>query len=199
MNQGDIIKFGKFEWIILDIKDNQVLLLTNDVVERRPYHHKAGEITWADSDIRRYLNTEFYNLFTAEERKRILKTHNINKPNHWYMTSSGKDTDDYIFLLDIEDVVIKYFGDSSHVLFNKKPNDRYWFNKRDKNNLNRLALYQGYGYWWWLRTSGSTQKRAVYVHGNPEGVLGINGNSVYSKVYEKTGQGGVRPALWISI
>lgn len=86
-----------------------------------------------------------------------------NQDNQWYSTAGGVATDDYIFLLDIEEVVCKYFGDSNHHLQNRQPSEKYWFGKKDENNANRAAKQTGedWGNWWWLRSPGKNNKDAL--------------------------------------
>ena len=63
MNINDKINFGKYQWRVLDIKDNAALIITDKIIEQRSYHNKYVEITWAESSLREYLNNEFYNTF----------------------------------------------------------------------------------------------------------------------------------------
>jgi hypothetical protein len=106
-------------------------------------------------------------------------------------------------LLSLEDVVCKYFGDSSKNLTNRSLKQDYWFQRKDENNDKRKSSYKGYIWWWWLRTPGRSNRRAVYIHGN--GNIGIQGNGTYnysSNTLHRTSgdnRGGIRPALWLKI
>lgn len=68
MQAGDIIKLGKYEWRVLDIENSAALIITENIVVLRAYHNKSGDITWADCELREYLNTEFFNDFTEAEK-----------------------------------------------------------------------------------------------------------------------------------
>lgn len=204
MQIGDKIKFSKYEWRVLDIKNSAALIITEDIVELRAYHNKPGDITWADCELRKYLNGEFLNNFTEEDKSKIIPTTVVNLDNQWFDTIGGDDTVDKIFLLSIEEAVCKYFGDSSKNLQIPNGKYKYWFTRKDDNNEKRISSYLGYIWWWWLRSPGRKQVKAVYVHG--DGNIGIQGNNALkcnlSGVYHpvnKDVRGGVRPALWMKL
>lgn len=199
MQVGDKIVFGGYEWCVLDIQNNAALIITEDIVEKRPYHNVYKDITWADCQLRKYLNSEFYNKFNETDKSRIVPVLNRNLDNPWYGSNAGEDTQDSIFLLDIEEVVCRYFGDSSEKLQNRSEKQKYWFQRKDENNSKRIAKFMGYDYWWWLRSPGRSNRVAAYVHGKPGGCVGINGNSVFFRSFGPERDGGVRPALWLSL
>jgi hypothetical protein len=194
MQIGDKTIFDRYEWRVLDVQNNAALIITDEIIEQHAYHNKYKNITWADCELRQYLNGEFYNRFTDDNKARIIQVTNKNLDNQWYGTPCGEDTQDSIFLLSIEEAACKYFGDSSKILQNRKKNQRYWFQSKDENNSRRQAKCKGDGWYgwasWWLRCAGRDNLKAVYMHGT--GDIGINGNNI-SKI------GGVRPALWLKI
>ena len=49
---GGKIRFGAYDWYVLDKKDDRKLNITEKVIERRPYHHEECELTWETSDMR---------------------------------------------------------------------------------------------------------------------------------------------------
>lgn len=203
MEARDKILFGSYEWRILDIQDDTALIITENIIEQRPYNNYSGDVTWVDSSLREYLNGEFYNKFTKDEQSRIIPVWNKNQDNQWYGSQGGEDTLDYIYLLSIEEAVCKYFGDSSKNLENPSDKQKYWFQRKDKNNIKRKAIFNGSTWWWWLRSSGRDNKRAVYIHG--DGNVGIQGNGTFhyssNTIHPSTGDnsGGIRPALWLKL
>ena len=71
-------------------------------------------------------------------------------------------------------------------------------------NGNRTAAFKGHRRWWWLRSPGRNNLKAVYIHG--DGNIGIQGNNIFlcnisSCFHPATGdnRGGVRPALWLTM
>ncbi len=196
---GSLLSFGGYNWRVLDMQNNTALIITEDIIEKRPYHNVYKEITWADCAIRKYLNGEFYDKFSATDKTRILPVVNKNSDNQWFGAAGGEDTQDRIFLLSIEEVVCKYFGDSSDKLLNRGKKQNYWFQRADENNQKRVAMYKGHEYWWWLRSPGRMSRVAAYVHGKPGGCVGINGNSVFYRSFGPERDGGIRPCLWLKL
>ena len=199
MQAGDKISFGSYEWRVLEVQNNTALIITEYIIEQRAYHNAYKDITWADCSLRKYLNSEFYDRFTTAEKSRIIPVLNKNPDNQWYGTKGGRDTQDSIFLLSIEETVCRYFGDSSSKLYSPGKNQRYWFERKDKNNSKRIARLESRkegSWWWWLRSPGRVSIKAVYIHG--DGNIGIQGNNILKgNISDGECKGGVRPALWL--
>ena len=203
-NIGGTIPFGGYNWRILGIQNHAALVITEDIVELRAYHDVYKDTTWADCELRKYLNGEFYDKFNEINKSKIIPVTNKNPDNPWYGTKGGEDTQDNIFLLSMEEAVCRYFGDSSAKLFNRGTNQKYWFQRKDENNSKRKATFDGSEWWWWLRSPGRVNVKAVYIHG--DGNIGIQGNNILrcninSCFHPSTGdnRGGVRPALWLKL
>lgn len=197
MKVEDIISFGSYEWRILDIQNDRALIITEDIIEQRPFHDAYKDITWADCSLRKYLNSEFYDRFSSADTDRIIPVIYKNPDNQWYGTKGGADTKDSIFLLDLYEAC-RYFGDSTSKLYNRGINQRYWFERKDENNIKRIASYKGQATWWWLRSMGRVSVKAVYIHG--DGNIGIQGNNILKgNIGDGRCIGGVRPALWLDI
>ncbi len=193
------LSLGGYNWRVLDIQNNTALIITEDIIEQRPYHDAYKDITWADCALRKYLNGEFYDKFNATDKSRIIPVINKNLDNQWYGSKGGADTEDSIFLLSIEEVC-KYFGDSTSKLYNRGKNQKYWFQRKDENNSKRIAKLLGkeWSWWWWLR-SGRVNLKAVYIFGT-DGNIGIQGNNILKgNISDGKCTGGVRPALWLKL
>ena len=200
MQIGDRISFGKYDWRVLDIQNNTALIITENIIETRPYHDRYIDVTWADCALRKYLNGAFYNSFATKEKSRIIPVINKNLDNQWYGTKGGEDTRDSIFLLSLDEAVCKYFGDSSAKLYKRNEKHKYWFQSKDENNSKRGATFNGHKNSYWLRSPGRISVKAVYIKGDPSGCVGIQGNNVLEgNISEPDYFGGVRPALWLNV
>jgi len=200
MQVGEKINFNKYKWLVLDIKDGKALIITEGIIEHHRYHDAYKEITWAECSLRKYLNGEFFERFSVADQSKIIPAINKNHDNQWFGTKGGEDTEDKIFLLSLEEVACKYFGDSSSKLYNPGKNQRYWYERKDENNSRRIAVNnkEKWYYWWWLRSPGRNGKKAVYMF--PDGNIGIHGNNIFiGNVAEGECRGGVRPALWMKL
>ena len=137
-----LVKFGRWDWRVLDEQDGKMLILTDCVVDYTRYHEPDTKITWEDCNLRKYLNEQFVSEFSDSEKARIIKAKVENKGNPWYkLGKGGNDTEDCIFLLSIDELV-KYFGDSGDLA---KRKGWYWAGaERDKEDreydINEMIL-----------------------------------------------------------
>ncbi|MCL1988209.1 MAG: DUF6273 domain-containing protein, partial [Firmicutes bacterium] len=181
---GDIITFSNYEWRILHVQNKQALLLSDLVLETRPYNIKNTAITWEKCSLRYYLNNDFYNKLS--DKSQITQKTIVNDDHPEYGIFGGNRTTDRIFLLSLEEVV-NYFGNGNSDMSILK-NDGYI---SDKNNSKRIARdTSGAAAWWWLRSPGYFSGIASFVS---------NGGVVNVIHYSVSVVGGVRPALWINL
>jgi len=71
---GGVIQFGGHDWRVLDVQNNRALIITENIIERRPYNVELDDVTWETSTLRRYLNGEFLQKFSREDQARIAET-----------------------------------------------------------------------------------------------------------------------------
>lgn len=194
----DKITFGDYTWRVLALEENKALIITDKIIEQRSYHNEYVPITWAESSLRTYLNTEFYDRFCESEKAKIVSVVNKNPDNPWFGTAGGSDTEDKIFIPSLFELACKYFGDSSALLYHPRKNQRYWYERKDANNSKRVALDEEKNFWWyWIRTPGRFSVKAVYVF--PDGNIGIHGNNIkIGNAADGFCAGGVRPMMWIT-
>lgn len=101
---GDIVQLNNVKWRVLELVEGKALLMKEEALPPLPYHTKYEGVTWENSSLRQWLNSEYLNTaFTEEERKGILLSSIVNENNPIYETDGGKDTEDYIFLLSISE------------------------------------------------------------------------------------------------
>lgn len=84
-------------WFPIFVSNEYAILLSLDGLERRSYHSRKEVVTWEQSDIRYFLNKEFYNNAFSAQEKSIIKKYHID--DGW-----GKATDDFVFLLSRAEV-----------------------------------------------------------------------------------------------
>ena len=192
---GDVIPFGGYDWRVLDVKDGKALIISDRTVGTKNYHEVNETVTWENCDLRKYLNGEFYNSFSAADRAKIAETKVVNNNNPWLGTNGGNDTNDKIFLLNIEEAV-KYFGDSGQ-LTNRPTgaNGRAVTSIDDEYNAARIAISwnSNTAVTWTLRSSG--QSGGTVANVSEKGHISFGGGTV------RVGSGGrhFRPAMWITV
>jgi len=192
------IQFGNYKWRVLDVQGDKALLITEDVIENRPYNNQDVDVTWETCDLRKYLNGEFLRKFTEEERREIAETQISNPDNLWYGKPGGMNTVDKIFLLSLEEVD-RYFGDSGD--YKNKRRKKYENNRwvaanngyalSNAHDSDRVAKIGNKTCWWWLRSPGVSSYDAADVLG--DGLVYVSGVGVGND------SGGVRPAFWLNL
>ena len=84
---GSRIQFGGINWRVFEVTDGKALITSDEILSHRAYHPVSENITWEESDIRKYLNGSFLNnTFTAEERAMIAESLIVNNSNQWFGT-----------------------------------------------------------------------------------------------------------------
>ncbi|MDR1563998.1 MAG: DUF6273 domain-containing protein [Oscillospiraceae bacterium] len=170
---GDTLDFGGYSWRILDITEGKALIITEDIIELRYFDTKTDDLlaprNWATCELRRYLNGEFYNKFSSDEKARISETKNTTPNNPEHGTNGGADTTDKVFLLSVNEV------------------ETYFKTVKD-----RIATYEGTANYWWLRSPGRREYDTAHVWVQGDIFYSFHGEYMGIK-------GGVRPALWLTL
>ena len=179
---GDVITLGDFEWRVLDLQENMALILSEYILDSMSYNimFSTDRTRWEDSNVRRFLNENFYSGLPGEFRVRIAETINTNSSRRG--TVLDFDTADRLFLLSVEEVA-KYFGDSGQLGgFGMFIDDEY--------NYGRIAINLfGDAGRWWLRCVGFEDNLAVLIM--DQGTIFRSGEIA------SIASAGVRPAMWI--
>ena len=170
---GDIVVFGDIRWYVIEKTQTGYTLLSEKPVIKQAFR-KAGygifTNTWEESTVRAWLNDKFCNTFTEEEKAFITTNHIINADSAEYGTDGGDDTDDYIYLLSVDEA-----------------------NALDKS-VRKCGRWYGLDrQWWWLRSPGVNIDYVTYVGKGEDGVIDPHGD-IAGNDY-----GAVRPVLNLSI
>jgi len=182
---GNTCRWSNIDWRVLAVENNKALIISEEILEKRPYNAGSENVTWETCTLRQYLNGEFYDKLGAD-KSAIAETHNANPNNPWFDAAGGNATADKVFLLSLDELV-KHFGDSG-VLRNWNKKD-WIFN--DQYNSARIAKYESERAWWWLRSPGSCSEEVANVD--------FDGTVYVIGTLANVGKGGVRPALWLNL
>jgi len=143
------ITLGTFEdrkltWIVLDVDETgkAFVIIENRLDEKHVFSMRGA--TWESSEIRAWLNDDFYNgAFTDEEKETIYTTTVVTPGNDELEIAGIADTEDNVFLLSADEVNT-YLTDEA-------------------GNIHYTCLDEWNGSaMWWLRTPGVDHKYAVY-------------------------------------
>jgi hypothetical protein len=98
-----IIDFGGMTWWVLDETDGKLFILSTEIQGSLKYTDNPYDDPWEKSDLREYLNGEYYDSFNDNEKLRIAETVVINSRNP-AGTLGGNDTIDKVFVLSLDEV-----------------------------------------------------------------------------------------------
>lgn len=190
---GDIVEFGTYEqdnstengaepieWQVLEVNGNQRMLIARYGIDCRQYDPRDMYLTWADCELRRWLNGSFMQTaFTPERQAMIMTTSLTNSNNPVYGTWGGTNTNDNIFLLSYYEASV-YFPTNAQ----RQVQPTAYTASKD------AEIKQG-NCWWWLRTPGIYAIDVCGVHHNGE--LDPKGVFVYGQ------RSAVRPVMWVTV
>ena len=189
---GEAIEFGNYpqdkdgtekpiEWIVMKNEGNQVLLLSKYVLDAKSYNEEWEDVTWETSDIRQWLNNEFYTTaFNKAEKAKIQTSLIKNEDNSENGTSGGNDTEDKVFLLSEKEAETLFSNDEERIA----KATEYAEKSGVYVNEEKAVL-------WWLRSPGCSRDYAAEV--SYYGWINRSGCDVNS--YDV----GVRPALHLNL
>jgi len=192
---GDYVTFGSYEqdnntsngkeeieWLVLAKEGDKALLISRYALDCQQYDTPRNS-TWDTCSLCKWLNGTFTsNAFSLVEQGVIQNTTVTADKNPKYSTTDpGNATDNKVFLLSINEVERYFSSDSERAC---KPTEYAVANGADAKCYSCTCR-------WWLRSPGSTQDSAAYVHSSGDVIE--SGNDV------DIGTSAVRPALWISL
>ena len=178
-------------WQVLAIEEGQALVISEKILDLRPYNSKEEELSaWENSEIRGWLNGDFFNGLPDFVRDNAQKTRIENTANPEFGSSGGGTTEDIVFLLSIEEALSYFQTDEERqvTIDVDDPSFARVIDAYSEESSEVESFVQKYNTWpWWVRSSGVYSGTAFVV--DFDGV-------VYMRF--STFEAGIRPALWIS-
>jgi len=215
---GDIVTFGTYpqtesgsdrtpiQWRVLKHTNEELFVLSEYILACRQYHGDTkpyqttdADITWQDSDLRKWLNDDFYNTAFNNIEQGLIKT------THCSDNGEGSpDTEDKVLLLSVtevkemtqkkrvneSDVLRCAIGTEFAKLKTSEGNHLYVYDKKTSEDYLIDQGKESGCSWWWLRSQVAVSPRAFFVG---------TGSSIrnYGRVNLKSY--GVRPAIKINL
>lgn len=173
----DFIEFGtynnkKIEWVVLKAEKGEALVVSKYVLKSLPFYDNDSknffENWWQISNIKKWLNDEFYNKsFTVNEKNLIVEKGFLSKER--------------ITILDNQDIK-KFFGENDKKVIESHTKTRLFPGVSDEN----IEISNGYVPYW-TKTIKSNRVSVI----NSSGELNEDGYRPTNKTI------GIRPAIYI--
>ena len=187
--QGNANGDTKIEWLVLDRKNNnEILVISRYTLDCKPFDSVGDKgffkifdsVRWESCSIRKWLNNEFLNTaFNSKEQEMIVKRIVSASKNPRFDRFPGRSTSDKVFILSISEVN-QYFSSDEE----RKCEPTIFAISQGVHVENGTCM-------WWLRTGGKNMYDVSYV--KEDGSVAFYGREDISEYI------GVRPALWVNL
>ena len=175
-------------WQILQkYTDGTALVVSDKILSFAPYNNEKNAVSWEDSQIRSWLNKDFYDdAFSANDKTAIIETDVVNDDNTAYETDGGNNTKDKVFLLSLDEVKNSSYGFNE----NLQTDDQGRTARPTTFVKSALSIpHADETISWWLRSPGSSKSSASCVVSS--------GFVTYFDVDRM--ENGIRPALRVNL
>ena len=125
---GAVVRFEGREWRLLEKQENKALFISQRIIGERRFDGNSN--VWANSEIRRYLNGEFYNSLSDETKSRIV----------------DHTTADKVFLLSVDEARRYFRSDSDRVARNSQGQASWWWLRSPGLNTYGACYVNSAGY-----------------------------------------------------
>ncbi len=179
---GDVVRLGVngeyyINWIVADKYGDEALLISAESIADGSIHTKREFVSWANCELRTWLNNDFYDTVFSDEDKSWIITTTVSPAyvgDYDTDPAGGVSVEDKVFILSVEE----------------------YQNCESKNGIKLNINAQEF----WTRSNHSFKSIGY----NPDDTFfhGIwrNGDGTYSEtVCGATGTNGICPALWIDL
>lgn len=174
------------EWLVLTTQDGKALLLSRYALDRHSFNDVAGETSWANCELRTWLNNDFKTAaFSESETSRVVESR---------LGTDGVTTNDSVFVLsDIEKGNYLVSQDSAlctATAYARSKGAKEWAGTQN-------YYIDGVGTtMWWLRSGGTTgPSYAMYVDCSGRTVQ----NGKLALDTSSRDAAAVRPAIWVDL
>lgn len=186
------IKFGKYndsdiEWIVLDKDNTRAILMTKYIIDFKRFDNK-NECNWEKSEIRKWLNSDFYSSSFSDEEQFCIEPVQLNNyysnsfysdVNYWYNQPQSVTTD-RVFLL----------AQNEHIFYGGAESTKFASASLDSINMEDIEGF----FWERTKDDGLSSRTAMIItdKGNK-----FNQDNPFYRNIKSTDCAGVRPIICV--
>jgi len=186
---GDVVQFGRYDtnsmsigterldWIVLQKKDNTLMLITKQGIAGSVYHQQHEEVSWKESDLCAFLNDTLYDDIFSSYEQEIIVEHPV----------SG----DWLSLLSETEAEALFYDDVSRQLSITDVAENKGTNINYASKMNQWDMKGYRSSWWWLRGGEQCSMTAP--------VVTVDGIVLSDEKYVNKPNGAVRPVVWVKV
>ncbi len=194
-------KWEPIEWRVLEMMDGEAFLMSNTILDSQQYFNNMDNRdmdgatvypnNYKESDIRAWLNKDFYNWAFDDAEQSIISITNVDNSQTAIQGSNKyacENTNDKVFLLSFKEAISEKYGQNSLDKLALKATD---YAKVQGIVLRKDEGYEEYGSWWWTRSP--------YDGGEVAFLMFQGGMASYGSFYVFQTSRGVVPAIKITL
>ena len=193
LGQGDTFSYKDFHWVVLQAQKDKVLVLSETSTGAHFFQNSdalsGDEITWENSDIRKWLNGDYFDTLPLEINEIVMEATIDNSHSLWGGSSfpartQAPDTVDKVFLLSEGEL----FGRGARAGYLKSEKLVRWFRDSGFEGWLRTTVFQEIG-------NGVQIRRAGVANFNSASEVNSASEPVFFYVDSLRE---VYPAMWLS-
>ena len=179
--------YRPIKWRVIEVNDNTATLLSDREMDCAPYNTESDAVSWEDCTLRSFLNgydaksnlegidysakaqDSFFDTAFSDAEKACLVREDIENPdNSYYGTQCGDACEDYVYILDEEDVfasseAVRHGFHEGHGLDDPARRFRPTMYAMARGTwYSPVAAYKGNGFWF-MRTNGYSSTSVTYI------------------------------------
>ena len=197
-------KVEPIRWRILCKTDGKALVMCDSIIANKAFDTRTKQPgegdkilnNYGESEIRFWLNNQFYNIaFTDTQKESIITTvvdNSLESSGVSNSTYSFNDTEDKLFLLSYSDLYNKDYGFDGHLCVERQLEPSDYAKATGTEVFNKDQELNGYGCGYWLL-------RSPWDGGSGQNVYIVHAQSYLSLGLVQDSQFGVVPAMWITL
>lgn len=151
------------KWKVLENGEEGMHLLSDMILDSRPYSNTFKAVTWDNSDLRQWINEKFYNECFSDAEKKYIECRTTQPAwNYFHNFTTGVAVDDYIRLLSCQELAYGRYDFDLHTSVAPDPKRKAFGTDYAINSGLYIDEYN-YAPWWTMTSAGVENTSTVII------------------------------------